>query len=339
MRSFLYISTIFAAVLGADAAVIGARGGNANPPIRNVYTFPMNRFIENIAVRSNSKLLVTSMSVPDLFSINPLVTSPDAAVVHTFPGSSGLMGITEVASDVFAVVSGTWDLAQTRAELGSLQVWTINLNTASPVVKKIATIANSTIFNGLVRHPTNSKILLAADSAAGAVYRVDLTTGAYGIAFSSPLLAPVQNPLGTNLGINGLDAYGSYVYFTNSGQRFYGRVKVDGNGNQAGAIEVLSNSTAAGANIVYDDIALDIKYGKVQSSWIASHPSEAVQVRLDGSQRVISDTEKLLNPTAAAFGRGSLKQEKTLYITNGGEFTPEFNLINSGVVAIDLSYS
>jgi hypothetical protein len=335
-RPFFYISTLIAA-WGANAAVIGARGDSAQPPIRNIFTFPMNRFIENIAVRPNSKLLVTSMSVPDLFSIDPTVATPNASIVYTFANSSGLMGITEVTSDVFALVSGTWDLANTRAELGSLQVWTIDFNKRpSPAVKLITTIANSTIFNGLVRHPTNPRLLLAADSAIGAVYRVDLTTGAYGIAFSSPLLAPVENPLGTNLGINGLTAYGSYVYFTNSGQRFFGRVAVDSNGNQVGAIEVLSNSTAAGANVVYDDIALDIKNGKVQSAWIASHPSEAVQVKLDGSQRVVNDTEKLLNPTSAAFGRGSARQEKTLYVTNGGEFVGS-DLVNEGVVAIDLS--
>ena len=329
MRPYLWIGTLTAAALGAQAA---------NFPIRNVYTFPNNTFIENIAVRSNSHLLVTSLSVPDLFAIDPSAASPTASVVHTFPNASGLMGITEVKPDVFALVSGIWDLANTRAQLGSLAVWTIDLTGASPVVSLVTSIQNSTIFNGLARHPTNPRLLLAADSAIGAVWRVNLKTGAYSVAFSSPLLAPTGTAPGTNLGINGLKALGSHVYFTNSAQGFFGKVPIDGQGNQAGTISVISNSTGAGADVVYDDFALDKKLTGT-GAWIASHPSYAVRVAPNGSQYAVNDTTKLPNPTSAALGRGSFVQEKTLYITNGGRFVltdTGFDLVDGGVVAIDL---
>lgn len=170
MRLSVYISTLAAAAWGAQAT-----GVNTPPAIRNVYTFPRNTFIENIAVRSNSKLLVTSMSVPDLFSIDPTVTTATASIVHTFGNGTGISGITEVAPDVFALVTGVWDLANTRAAPGSLKIWTVDFTKSPyPLVEFVTGIANSTIFNGIVRHPTNSKILLAADSAAGAVWRVDL---------------------------------------------------------------------------------------------------------------------------------------------------------------------
>ena len=78
-----------------------------NPPIRNIYTFPNNTFIENIAVRANSKLVVTSMSVPTLFVIDPTVPSPSAQVVHTFPNASGLMGVTEISPNKFVVISSS----------------------------------------------------------------------------------------------------------------------------------------------------------------------------------------------------------------------------------------
>lgn len=167
------------------------------------------------------------------------------------------------------------------------------------------------------------------------IWRVDLTTGAYGVAFSSPLLQPTGTALeGKHLGINGLKAAGSTVYFTNSAQGFFGKVAIDYHGNKVGSIQVISNSSAAGADVVYDDIALDFAHGK---AWIASHPDYAVGVPLlGGSQTVINDTQKLLNPTSAAFDRGSVAQRKILYVTNGGEFTPEFDLINEGVVAISL---
>jgi len=327
MKFNLVAAYLSGAFLGAATISLAS-----NPPTRKVYTFPKNTFIENIAVRSNGELLVTSMSVPDLFAIDPSAASPDAAVVHTFPNASGISGITEVTPDVFAVVTATWDLATTRAELGSLVIWTVDVTGADPVVRFVARVENSTILNGIIRHPTNPGLLLAADSAVGAIWRVDLVDGTHDVAIASPLLQPTGTAPGTNLGINGLKAAGSHLYFTNSAQRFFGRVAIDHGGNAAGNIEILANSTDAGSDVVYDDIALDGQGG----GWIASHPSYAVRVSASGTQFVVNDTAKLLNPTSAAFGRGDEAQEKTLYVTNGGEFVGN-DLVNEGVVAIDLS--
>ena len=333
MRPSLYLMTLVAAACGA----LATDGVTTNPPIRNVYTFPINTFIENIAVRANSKLLVTSMSVPDLFLIDPTVASPSASIIHTFPNATGISGIAEITPDLFALVTGIWDLANTRALPGTLAIWTINLNPSPPVVRFITDVPDSLILNGLTRHPLNPRLLLAADSALGAVRRIDLLTGAHDIAFTDPLLAPTGTVPGTHLGINGLRAAhgGLHVYFTNSAQKFLGRVRLDFAGNAIGGVETLASSTAAGADVVYDDIALDLLKGKL---WIASHPSYAVQVPLvgGGAQRVVSDTAKLLNPTSAAFGRGSLKERNTLYVTNGGEFVG-WDLVNEGVVALDLT--
>ncbi|KAK4458623.1 hypothetical protein QBC42DRAFT_300127 [Cladorrhinum samala] len=330
----LFKTLALTAVWGAtaEAAAVDARTGTS-PPIRNIYTFPNNTFIENIAVRSNSKLLITSMSVPDLFQIDPTVSAPTASVVHTFTNSTGIAGIAETSPDVFALVTANWDLANTRAYPGTLAVWKVDLSRKNKpaAISFLTWVTESTIINGLTAHPFNPCLLMGADSALGAVWRIDLTTGQHEIAFSSPLLTPTGTAPGTHLGINGLRAAGKYLYFTNSAQKFFGRVEVDYNGNQVGSIQIISNSTG---DVVYDDIALDVQN---QKAWIASHPSYAVKVGLvGGSQTIVNDTSKLLNPTSAAFGRGSLSQRKTLYVTNGGEFVG-WDLINEGVVALDLS--
>ncbi|KAK0619045.1 hypothetical protein B0T14DRAFT_495888 [Immersiella caudata] len=316
-----------------------------NPPIRNIYTFPKNHFIENIAVRSNSNLLITSMSVPELFSIDPTVTSPTASIVHSFPNCTGISGIAEITPGLFALVTGTWDLANTRANLGSIAIWTVDFNKPpAHRIKFITTVANSTILNGITRHSINPTLLMAADSAAGSVWRINLLTGSSSVAFSHPLLQPTGTAMeGLHLGINGLKSQGTHLYFTNSAQKFFAKVAVDFFGNQIGNIQIISNSTAAGTagNVVYDDIALDVNgvTGK-GFAWIASHPDYAVRVAVGGTtggeQMVVRNGTVLLNPTAAAFGRGSAKERRTLYVTNGGEFTPEFELINEGVVALDL---
>jgi len=312
----------------------------SKPPIRQIYTFPNNTFIENIAARSDSHLLITSLSVPTLFSIDPTTTTPTAQVIHTFPNATGLSGITEIRRDVFALVTGVWDLASTRATPGSLAIWTADFTMTTtpnpnPVVKFLTAIGNSTIFNGIARHPSNPTLLLAADSAAGRVWRVNLLTGSYEVAFSDPLLTPVGTAPGTNLGINGLKARGEYLYFTNSARRFFGRVGIDLLGSAVGRIEVIANSSVAGGDVVYDDFALEEKHDG--GAWIASHPSYVVHVNSRAGQTVVNDTGLLLNPTSAAFGRGDGGEEGTLYVTNGGEFVGEdFTLINEGVVAVDM---
>ncbi|CZR56290.1 uncharacterized protein PAC_06178 [Phialocephala subalpina] len=303
-------------------------------PIRNIFTFPNNTFIENIRVRSNSDLLLTSMSVTTLFSIDPTVSTPNPSVLYTFPNATGLAGITETTPDVFAIVSVTWDLVNTRAILGTLVVWTINLQSATPIVHRIANVTNSTSFNGIASIPQSPHLVLTADSAIGAVWRVNLPTGKYGIAFSDPLFEPISTAQGLNLGINGLKIKDSYLYFTNSAYGIFGRVAIDSYGNKLSSVEVIANITnsdTTGAH--YDDFALD----KEGNAWIATHPEYVVKVAPDGEQSLISNETLLLNPTSAAFGRGSKKERKMLYVTNGGLFAGN-DLVDEGVVAVDTAY-
>jgi hypothetical protein len=97
-----------------------------------------------------------------------------------------------------------------------LNIWTIDLCSPSPVVKNVTAITNSTIFNGLTAIPSTN-LVLGADSALGAVWKVNIRTGEYGIAFSDLLLAPLGTDPGTNLGINGMrvSANGKWVYRIN----------------------------------------------------------------------------------------------------------------------------
>ncbi len=229
---------------------------------------------------------------------------------------------------MFAIVSGILDLATTRAELGSLKVWTVDLNCSPAKAKYVTTVAESRLLNGISAIP-NTDLVLAGDSVAGSVYKIDVKTGAYGIVVQDALLQPVTSPT-SNLGINGVKYFNGYLYFTNSAQGLFGRVKVSKKGEKKGPVEVLA---AAGEGVVYDDFDFDTK----GNAWIASHPDFVVQVLGNGTQNVYANATLLLNPTAAAFGRGG--QKDTLYVTNGGSFVVNsaggFDLVDSGVVAVD----
>ncbi|KAJ5051869.1 uncharacterized protein L3040_001633 [Drepanopeziza brunnea f. sp. 'multigermtubi'] len=330
------ISFILMALVAWDLFVVSAAGAHlpSGPLLRNIYTFPPNHFIENIAVRSNSHLILTSMSVSTLFTLDPTVASPNVSVLHTFPDGHGLMGITELAPDLFVVISGIWDLALTRAALGSLTVWTVNLCSSTPSVTKVTTIATSVQLNGLAPVPGSNKLVLAADADVGAVYRINIQTGAYSITFSDPLFEPINRTLpGQHLGINGIRTRGSHLYFASSARQHFGRVAINALGDKIGPAIIISNNTVAGGAFgsQYDDFGLDA----ARNAWVATHPNHVVRVTPDGEQTVVEDTQLLLNPTSAQFGRGSAKERRTLYVTNGGWFTEDLTLINEGVVSLD----
>lgn len=229
-------------------------------------------------------------------------------------------------------MSADWDLVNTRAILGTLVVWTVDFNCVPVEVKRLANVSNTTSFNGIASLKQNPHLVLAADSALGAVWRINTLTGEYGILFTDPLFEPVSSELGLNLGINGLRIKGGYLYLTNSARGIFGRVEIDGSGNKRGKVQVISNITdsdTVGAH--YDDFAIDGK----GTAWIATHPDYVVGVEVDGKQNVIANETLLLNPTSAAFGRGSRREEGTLYVTNGGLFVGN-DLVDEGVVAVDL---
>lgn len=72
----------------------------ATAPVQILQEFPLGSWVENMAIRSNGQLLVTMLTVPDLYLIDPF--TKDIALVASFPEVIGLAAITEVTPDVFA---------------------------------------------------------------------------------------------------------------------------------------------------------------------------------------------------------------------------------------------
>lgn len=78
--------------------------------IYDVWQFPNGTWAENIAVRSNGQLLVTILSSPELYEVDPFgLETPQ--LLQRFPNATGLLGIVELKEDVFAVVAGNYSTA------------------------------------------------------------------------------------------------------------------------------------------------------------------------------------------------------------------------------------
>ncbi|KAJ7096999.1 hypothetical protein C8R43DRAFT_1244422 [Mycena crocata] len=283
-------------------------------PTKVIYDSP-GFFLENIAVRPCNKLLLTSVASPTLNTFDPAATNGTLTEVFTFPNSTGATGIIEYQPDVYAVVASKLDLATVRAEAGSVAVWSIDLSGRTPRIAKVGQIPESTMINGLATVPGHPDLVLAADSAVGAVYQVSMRTGVARIAIQDVAMAPNQ-PL-NELGINGLHVHDGALYFTNSQQGTFARVPITvstGKVRSVGAVEVLTRVEEAGQG--FDDFTFD-EQGRV---WVARQPDSLIlQYALGNGTWVQSQVAgNLTGPTAAVFGRGNEAQKHTLYVSSVG---------------------
>ncbi|KAG8531759.1 uncharacterized protein KY384_003391 [Bacidia gigantensis] len=71
-------------------------------PTDLIYQYKNGTWLENIAVRSNGDILVTSILSAEVFSINP--TTRQSTLVHRFYPDENPLGITESSPDIFQVI-------------------------------------------------------------------------------------------------------------------------------------------------------------------------------------------------------------------------------------------
>ena len=278
---------------------------------RQIYQFPSVPFIglENVAIRPSQELILTTTSAPKIFLLDPSEEDPSAHLLYTFPNATSTLGITETSADVFAVVVGTANISTFEGVPGSFSIWSVNLQSQTPVIEKIAAIPQAKILNGLTHLTNNPDIVLAADSEAGIVYSLNIASGASAVAIQDSAFLPLGK---SPLGINGLhvDNLGNNLYFTNSAQGTFSRIPIDDNGHATGAATILATS-ATGDD--YDDFAIDSS----SNSWVTVHPDILTEVTEAGKQTTIVNSTTLLQPTSAIFATGG----QTLYVVTDGDAT------------------
>jgi hypothetical protein len=222
-------------ILSASCSVM------ATFPTRLIYQSPTGLFIENIAVRPSSELLLTSVASSTLYMLDPGVANATLREVYTFPNSTGLLGIVEYQPDVYAVVASTLNLTTRRTVPGTVStIWRIDLRTRTVAATPIVGIPQSKVLNGLTVVPEYPDLLLAADSDIGAVYEVRVSEGTARVAIQDASMA--AGTPAPSLGINGLHIRGNELYFSNSDLQTFARVPVSvasGSVKKAGAVQVL----------------------------------------------------------------------------------------------------
>ena len=282
--------------------------------VKLIYQFTDQTKLENLAARSNGQILLTPVSDPIVYSIDPTQSHPKPRVVHKFPNCTGMTGIVEAAPDVFVVIAGNWSTATFKSTPGSFTVWSIDFNGkgSDPAVKVINAIPEAAALNGLTNMPGTDFVLIS-DSGPGLVWKLNFVTGEYSKAIESPLFT---NNSYFPLGINGIASYDDKLHFINSAQGIYGRVTLNDDLTAAGEVEIIAR---AGPDVIaFDDLAIDWE----GNGWIATHGYCLTEITQGGKARNVTADSKdgnMVQPASVTFGKGSIEQEKTAYICTSGD--------------------
>ncbi|KAF5983690.1 hypothetical protein FCOIX_3038 [Fusarium coicis] len=264
-----------------------------------------NTWIENVAIRSNGDLLMTTIGEGKVYSFSPNATPAALNPIFKIEGVNALSGIAEVGQDVFAVTGGVFE--------GMYQNNTMSL---SLLKFDGHNISISTVFqkskygpaNGILALPRHKHIILAADAEKGEILRIDTTTGHVGVAIKDKALAPIPGgPF--PVGVNGVKIFDGYLYFTNTAHQSFNRVKIDDMGNKLGNFEVLSK-LEKGSPYAPDDFAMD-RHG---NAYVVYWQDRVVKITHGGKQTVLVDG-LLAGPSSAVLSEDG----NTLYVVTSGQ--------------------
>lgn len=314
MRSIVIAIAVF------RACITGVSGTDLPPQAREVAIFDAPVFIENIAVRSNGHLLLTTFDQGRLYTVDPEASTPRAEVAVQFPGVTALIGIAEIAPDVFAVTGG--NVTSFAFVKGSIKVFTVSFRGGpdSPRVEHIVDILDSEAVNSMTVLPATPYVILVGASKDGNIVRIDTMKDTYDIALSDPALELI--PDSVPIGVNGIKTFKDDLYFVNSAKGLFGRIPVHPDGSMAGAAEIIA--TLPGSSAVghaFDDFALHVDCTGQTFAYVATHSNMVYKINIDTGEAEIyvggGDSTLLNSPTSLAFA----KDGKKIYVTTAGNVT------------------
>ena len=308
---------------------------HALDPTRLVYQFPKGTWVENIFVRPSGSLLLTILTTPDLYLLDPFASNPQAQLLHRFTSSQWLTGITETDPETYYVIGANATYENLSPTPGSNRLYRVHLrgNSTVPEVSLAAVIKDAVFLNGLIK--LNPTTVLASDSTLGAVWAIDITTGSSRIVIRDPLMSPT--PAQPKLGINGLRLHGNNqtLYFANSAQNLLAKIRIHANGTAAaGPAQIVAPGPPG---TFYDDFALN-GHG---DAFLSTQPGDSIaEVSVNGSTRIIAgavNTTEIAEPTGAQFGRTAVDGHVLYVVTAGGlAFPIDGDVVVGGqVVAVD----
>ena len=307
--------------------------------IHEIVRFSTDHQAENLAVRPNGQILVTiSGPTAAIYQIDPFCQNK-SVLVESFPFTSAL-GITELFPDVFYFVLANVSLAPLGGIPGTSFIYKLDMTRFAtspqgaiihpPSIQKVASVPDAGFLNGLTSFTSSlGRFILAADSIAAQVWKINVASGAVSVAIKDPsMVAPPDAEL--PLGVNGIKVHSGSLYYTNTGSESLYRIPLSQNGSAAGSAHLIASSVPC------DDLILD----KVGNVYLATGTLNVVlKVSNTGVVTTIAGTSGsasslLISPTAIQFGKTKADSSSIYVTTSGGAFSPAIG--TQGLSRVDI---
>lgn len=277
-------------------------------PAHTTSEFPVNTFLENLAIDPSGTIFVTSYESGKIYRLTPSGEQSEFASV-----SGNVAGIA-IDRDGNLLVAATIERLPTIIRIDS-----------AGSIETLVTLPDAMFLNGMT-HLMGDRYLVA-DSYKGAIWEVDAIAKSARIWLQHPLLnrSDVNNPFPA---VNGIKLYQNALFASNTQRQLLIRIPLL-EGGTPGEPEVWLS------NINLDDFAFDAEgnlYGTthVYNSVIRiSHAKEITTIA--------TAAEGVAGSTALAFGRGD--DRTSIYVTtNGGMSLPlPTGVAPAKVVRLDVS--
>ncbi len=263
-------------------------------PAKTIAEFPINTFLESIAIDSNNTLYITSHLDGKIYRIG----DDDIPVIHAeVDGKATGLAFTPNGS---LLLSG-WNLENIPV------VWEIS---SDGTVEVLVNIPDAIFLNGLT-HLSDRRYLIA-DSYKGAIWELDVEQKQVRVWLEHPLLARNNLENGTPA-VNGLKIFGNQLYASNTQNAQIIRVPLLKN-YQSSAPEIFIE------NVNLDDFAFDIAGNLYATTHVFN---SVVKIDLSGNITTIAQAEQgMTGSTALAFGKTEESHFSVYVTTNGGMSLP-----------------
>jgi hypothetical protein len=333
----IYLGVFFTFILTSilQTPLIAAAGLSfqSTGSARTIYQFDNGTFVENIAVRSNGNLLVTLIDRPELYEIDPFHNT--TALITNLEDEAdalSLLGITEMAPDVFVFIAGNFSIARAASDPASYSIWQIDFNRGGicEKVSAIERLPEASFLNGLTVLNHREGTVLMSDSVRGLVWRLDIWTGKYEVVLEDVSMKPAEGML-LVLGINGIRIRDDYLYYINALKGLFCRVRIDkSTGKASGQYEILETDLTGD----------DFTFAENGDAFITENGGNSlIRVGIDGSRSLVAgglNSTVVAGATSAAFGRTWLDRGLVYVTTSGGQVVPVNGTYTEGgkVVAV-----
>ena len=278
-------------------------------PAHSIARFPVNTFLESIAIDDRGTLFIASHEEGKIIRLHPNGTQAIHAEIN-----GRIAGL--AWGDRGTLLVTGWN------ETGIPSIFQVS---SRGKIQVLAVLPEAMFLNGLTK--LTSDRYLIADSYRGAIWEFDASEGEVKIWLEHPFLARSTTESITP-GVNGLKIFFGVLYASNSDKAQLVKIPIQRDFS-AGEPNIFIK------NAVIDDFAFDREGNLYGATHIFN---SVVRISPDGEISTIATAEQgVTGSTAVAFGRLDSDRTSIYVVTNGGMFLPPpTGIVPAEVVRLDV---